>query len=52
MQSPYAVLTYLVFWATLVRAMLVRAKIVSPSCGRCGYPFERRALGERVCRCG
>jgi uncharacterized Zn finger protein (UPF0148 family) len=39
------------FWATLMRALLVRARMLPPTCARCGLPFERRALGERVCRC-
>ncbi len=49
--DPFTVLTYLVFSATLMRALLVAAKIVPPSCGRCGIKLERRTLGEPVCRC-
>ncbi len=44
-------LPYFVLWATLMRALLVAAKIVPPLCARCGLNFERRALGEPVCRC-
>lgn len=40
------------FVVTLMRSLLVAAKIVPPSCGRCGVQLERRALGEPVCRCG
>jgi hypothetical protein len=45
------VLPYFVLWATLMKALLVKAKIVPPSCGRCGRKFERRELGEPVCDC-
>jgi len=41
-----------VFAATLMRGLLVAAKVLPPSCGRCGLQTERRALGEVVCRCG
>jgi hypothetical protein len=36
---------------TFVRSMLVAAKVVPPSCHRCGLVRERRDLGDRVCRC-
>jgi hypothetical protein len=52
MTSATVILLYLVFAATLARALLVQAKVLPPSCARCGYRLERRALGERVCRCG
>jgi hypothetical protein len=45
------VLPYFVLWATLMKALLVKAKVVPPSCGRCGRKFERRELGEPVCDC-
>jgi hypothetical protein len=45
------ILPYFVLWATLMRALLVKANIVPPSCGRCGRKLERRELGEPVCRC-
>lgn len=51
MQHGYFLAVYLVFWTTLMRALLVRAQVLPPSCAHCGLPFERRALGERVCRC-
>ena len=44
-------LVYGLLWATLMRALLVRAKVLPATCGRCGLPFERRALGDPVCRC-
>ena len=42
---------YLILWATLMRALLVRANLLPPTCARCGLRFERRQLGERVCSC-
>lgn len=41
----------LAFALTLMRSLLVGARIIPPSCARCGVQLERRALGERVCRC-
>jgi hypothetical protein len=46
------VLVELIVVLTLMRALLVAAKVVPPSCARCGVQLERRALGEPVCRCG
>jgi hypothetical protein len=43
---------YMVLWAVLMRALLVRAKIAPPMCARCGLKLERSQLGESVCRCG
>ena len=45
------ILPYFVLWATLMKALLVKANIVPPSCARCGHKFERRELGEPVCSC-
>lgn len=42
---------YLVIGATLLKAALVQARVLPPTCGRCGLAFERRYLGERVCTC-
>ena len=42
---------YMVFWAVLMRALLVRAQIAPPLCGRCGLKLERSQLGESICRC-
>jgi hypothetical protein len=46
------VLVELIVVLTLMRALLVAAKVVPQSCARCGVQLERRALGEPVCRCG
>ena len=45
------ILPYFVLWATLMKALLVKANLVPASCGRCGRKFERRELGEPVCSC-
>jgi hypothetical protein len=45
------VITMVLFWATLMRALFVKANLLPPTCARCGLPYERRALGERVCHC-
>lgn len=42
---------YVLLWATLMRALLVKAHLLPATCARCGLVFERRALGERVCTC-
>jgi hypothetical protein len=51
MTSPAFVVPYLALWAALMRALLVRAEVLPPTCGRCGLKYERRHLGELVCRC-
>ncbi len=51
MNSPLYVLSYLGLWVVLMRALLVRAAILPPTCARCGLRFERRHLGETVCSC-
>jgi hypothetical protein len=43
---------YMVLWAALMRALLVRARIVPAMCARCGLKLERSELGESICRCG
>jgi hypothetical protein len=50
MSGPLIVV-YLVFGATLMRALLVSARLVPPTCAACGLPFERQRLGDPVCRC-
>jgi hypothetical protein len=45
--APYAML-----WLVLMRALLVRARVLAPTCARCGLKLERRRLGERICACG
>ena len=52
MNSPVFVLPYLALWTALMRALLVRAEVLPPTCARCGLRFERRELGEVVCSCG
>lgn len=44
-------LPYLVFWAVSMQAILVRARVVPPSCARCGRPFAQRYNGQPVCTC-
>ncbi|HXH88106.1 MAG TPA: hypothetical protein VNI55_05820 [Gaiellaceae bacterium] len=41
-----------VLWTTLLKALLVRARVIPASCVRCGRPFERSELGEQICCCG
>ena len=43
---------YMVLWAALMRALLVRAEIAPAMCARCGLKLERSELGESICRCG
>jgi len=50
MSGPILI-AYALFWATLMRALLVKARVLPPTCARCGLPLERRALGDRVCSC-
>jgi len=45
--APYAML-----WLVLMRALLVRARVLVPMCARCGLKLERDRLGERICACG
>ena len=44
-------LTYAVLWATLLRTLLVKAKVLPASCARCGRHVERQALGDAICTC-
>ena len=44
-------LFYLVLAATLARAVLVADHRGPSTCSRCGHSFERRVLGEHICRC-
>jgi hypothetical protein len=50
MQAPL-VFGFVLFWATLMRALFVKAQILPGTCGRCGLPLERRGMGQPVCRC-
>jgi len=45
------VLSLVLFWATLMRALFVKANLLPATCARCGLRFERASLGEQVCRC-
>ena len=45
------VLALVLFWATLMRALFVKADLLPATCARCGRRFERQSLGEPVCRC-
>jgi hypothetical protein len=45
------VVPYFVLWATLMRGLLVAARILPPACRDCGLFLERRRLGDPVCRC-
>jgi len=47
---PLAI-AFLVFCASLIRALAVQARFAAPLCGQCGYTLERKSLGEPVCRC-
>jgi hypothetical protein len=51
MKDPVFAIPYLVLWTAMMRALLVRAQILPPTCSRCGRPYERRDLGEAVCSC-
>lgn len=51
MKDPAVAVPYLVLWAAMMRALLVRARVLPMTCSRCARPFERRDLGESVCAC-
>ncbi len=51
MKDPALAIPYLVLWAAMMRALLVRAQILPATCARCGRRYERRDLGEPVCSC-
>ena len=50
MSGPILI-SYVLLWATLLRALLVKARILPPTCARCGLLYERSTLGQRVCSC-
>jgi hypothetical protein len=50
MSAPFLI-AYAFLWATLMRALLVKAQVLPATCARCGLVFERRTLGEAVCSC-
>jgi hypothetical protein len=45
------VVAYAVLWVILLKALLARARVIPAECARCGLLFERRELGQAVCRC-
>jgi hypothetical protein len=49
---PLALLLFILGWATVARAVLVFTQKLPPTCGDCGRRYERRHLGEPVCKCG
>jgi hypothetical protein len=44
--APWAML-----WIVLIRGLLVRARLLPPTCHRCGQPLERSYAGQPICRC-
>ena len=50
LSGPFLI-AYLLLWACLMRALLVKAQVLPPTCARCGLRYERAALGEAVCGC-
>jgi hypothetical protein len=49
--SGQLLVVHLFLWATLMRALLVKAQVLPATCARCGLAYERRTLGESVCDC-
>ena len=49
--SPVWLAPYALLWLALMRGLLVRARLLAPTCSRCGLELERRRLGERICTC-
>lgn len=47
---PFALFTLLA-WGVVARAVLVYAHKLPKTCRWCNLRFERRHLGEPVCRC-
>lgn len=50
--SSMLLAVYLLFAATLTRALLVKARLAPATCASCGLPRERHRLGDPICRCG
>lgn len=42
---------YAALWATLMKALLMRARVIPGQCPRCGEVLERRRLGQPICTC-
>jgi hypothetical protein len=49
--TSWLLLTYLGLAATLVRSLLIAAKVVPSLCRACGKQQERRDIGDEICRC-
>ena len=49
--SSILVAAYLLFAATLTRALLVKARLAPATCASCGLPLERHRLGDPICHC-
>jgi hypothetical protein len=49
--DPAFTIVYVALWLAMMRALLVRAQVLPPTCGRCGRRLERQNLGEAVCSC-
>jgi hypothetical protein len=47
----WILLFFLVLAASLARAVLLADHRGPSTCTRCGRSFERRVLGEHICRC-
>jgi len=45
------IIGYAALWATLMKALLARARVIPGQCARCGRVFERRQLGQTICTC-
>ena len=44
-------IVYAALWASLLNALLVRARVAPAMCANCGERLERSELGQRVCTC-
>ena len=44
-------IAYGVLSVTLLKALLVRARVIPAACARCGRAFERSELGQQICSC-
>jgi hypothetical protein len=51
MRDPALAVPYIVLWAAMMRALLVRAEILPATCARCGRRYERSSMGESICAC-
>ena len=50
-QDLWTPITVILAWLTVARAVLVVTNKLPRTCDVCGRRFERRYLGEPVCRC-